>query len=126
MTQTNLKFEQHRADFDYCQSITKQSSNAFYTAFSKLPQTRAWSIYAVYAFCRTADDLVDVHHDIAGLVALRRSLTDFAAGRIPNHPMWRALAVVFETYDRISMPFSTCLAVKNKTPTLHNRQRNEN
>lgn len=99
MTQTNLKFEQHRADFDYCQSITKQSSNAFYTAFSKLPQTRAWSIYAVYAFCRTADDLVDVHHDIAGLVALRRSLTDFAAGHIPNHPMWRALAVVFETYD---------------------------
>ena len=99
MTQTNLKFEQHRADFDYCQTITKQSSNAFYTAFSKLPQTRAWSIYAVYAFCRTADDLVDVHHDIAGLAALRQSLTDFAAGRVPDHPMWRALAIVFETYD---------------------------
>ena len=32
-------------------------------------------------------------------MALRQSLTAFANGHVPDHPMWRALAVVFETYD---------------------------
>ena len=85
MTKLMPKFEQHRTDFAYCQTITKRSSSAFYTAFSQLPLERAWSIYAVYAFCRTADDLVDIDHDIDGLMALRQSLTTFANGpRPPN------------------------------------------
>lgn len=50
MTKLMPKFEQHRTDFAYCQTITKRSSSAFYTAFSQLPLERAWSIYAVYAF----------------------------------------------------------------------------
>ena len=99
MTKIISKFEQHREDFEFCAAITKRSSTTFYVAFSKLPLERAWSIYAVYAFCRTADDLVDVHHDSVGLLSLRHDLSDFASGHIPDKPIWRALSVVFDTYD---------------------------
>ncbi|TJY19349.1 phytoene/squalene synthase family protein [Lacticaseibacillus paracasei] len=99
MTKTISSFEYNRAAFDYCRAITKRSSKTFFTAFSNLPPERANSIYAVYAFCRTADDLVDIDHDSAGLQELHRDLSEFASGQVPDQPLWRALAVVFDVYD---------------------------
>jgi phytoene synthase len=37
----------------------KERAASFYRAFSKLPEERFLSVAAVYAFCRSADDLVD-------------------------------------------------------------------
>ncbi len=39
--------------------VTKQSGSNFYYAFLFLPKPKREAIYAVYAFCRLSDDLVD-------------------------------------------------------------------
>ena len=43
----------------YCRNLTKRNAKNFYIAFLFLPWLKRCSIYAVYAFCRYADDLVD-------------------------------------------------------------------
>src|SRR5574337_914340 len=40
-------------------TITKQSGSNFYYAFLFLPKLKREALYAVYAFCRLSDDLVD-------------------------------------------------------------------
>ena len=47
--------ESHR----YCHRQTKQHARSFYFASVALPQEKKRAAYAVYAFCRYADDLVD-------------------------------------------------------------------
>lgn len=54
-------------DFLYCKEIIKENSKSFYKAFSRLPKDKANAIFAVYAFCRTADDLIDLRNDAESL-----------------------------------------------------------
>lgn len=92
------KFLEQQEDFTVCESIIKHHSKSFYAAFSKLPQQKAMSVYAIYAFCRQADDLIDVEKSPEKLEEMRRQLEAFQNGDCPDEPMWRALAVVFEHY----------------------------
>src|SRR4030065_1068701 len=39
--------------------VTKKSGSNFYYSFLFLPKPKREAIYAVYAFCRLSDDLVD-------------------------------------------------------------------
>ena len=98
-------FEKHKADFDYCEKIIKEHSKSFYAAFSTLPKEEAMSVYAIYAFCRKADDIVDESADAEGLVRLRQELELFEKGEEPDQPIWRALRVVFDTYEMKIAPF---------------------
>ncbi|MHC5247134.1 phytoene/squalene synthase family protein [Enterococcus sp. LJL90] len=104
------QFEIHQKDFLYCEEIIKKASKTFYAAFSQLPEQQAWSIYAVYAFCREADDLIDEDHDIEGLYRLEGELKDFEANKVPDRPLWRALSVVFLNYDMDIQAFYDMLA----------------
>ncbi|BAK93790.1 phytoene synthase [Tetragenococcus halophilus subsp. halophilus] len=52
-------FKKRKKEFDYCEKIIQRHSKSFYAAFSQLPKKKAQSIYAIYAFCRMADDIVD-------------------------------------------------------------------
>lgn len=92
-------FEIYREDFLACEQIIQKASKTFYAAFSQLPKKQAWSIYAVYAFCREADDLIDEEHDIEGLYRLEAELREFENNHVPDRFLWRALAVVFQTFD---------------------------
>lgn len=98
-------FKEYQADFDYCEAIIKEKSKSFYAAFSQLPQQKAMSVYAIYAFCREADDSIDVHKDVHRLNSLRDELKNFEAGIIPDRPVWRALFVVFKYYPMTIKPF---------------------
>lgn len=51
-----LKLEQA---YLYCESIAKKHSKTFYLASSLLPFEKRRSARALYAFCRTSDDIVD-------------------------------------------------------------------
>lgn len=54
----------------YCQAVVKRRAHSFYSALKFLPKPKRNALYALYAFARLADDIVDghVHHmDIAGL-----------------------------------------------------------
>src|SRR5262249_23697119 len=44
-------------------SLTRKSRSNFYYAFLSLPRARREALYAVYAFCRTVDDVADLGGD---------------------------------------------------------------
>lgn len=97
-----MKFNQ---DFVYCKNIIKENSKSFYKAFSKLPKQKANAIFAVYAFCRTADDLIDLNNDKDSLILFKDELYKFSNGEIVDKPLWRALGEVFRNYDMNIKPF---------------------
>ena len=45
--------------FDYCHRITKASGTTFYYASHLLPERQRQALWAVYAFARHVDDVVD-------------------------------------------------------------------
>jgi phytoene synthase len=86
-------------------SITKKSRSNFYYAFLALPRARREALYAVYAFCRTVDDIAD-GESAGGPDEQRRQLAEWRAdvGRCyeadgePRHPVARQLAAAVRTY----------------------------
>lgn len=101
---------QLQADFAYCEAIIKKYSTSFYYAFSQLPQEKASAVYAIYAFCRTADDIVDSHtphvDKRAELNRMKEELDLFAREEEVSHPLWRALRHVFTSYPKLEVqPF---------------------
>jgi len=48
-----------RAAYDTCRDVTRSASKTFYLASRFLSPEKRRAVWAVYAFCRTADDLVD-------------------------------------------------------------------
>lgn len=67
------------------------------------------AVYAIYAFCRQADDTVDADEPIAikkeKLDQLEEALISFTDGQTADHPMWRALRDVFDRFDMDVSPF---------------------
>lgn len=45
--------------YQHCAEITRQNSRTFYLAANLLPDDKKLGAYALYAFCRVTDDLVD-------------------------------------------------------------------
>ncbi|EDP69179.1 phytoene synthase [Carnobacterium sp. AT7] len=103
------KQETIKQDYQYCENIIKQHSKSFYYAFSRLPKAKAQAIFAIYAFCRRADDEVDLaetaQEQLAAVETLEKELALFEKGQPIDHPAWRALTDVFERYDMDIQPF---------------------
>jgi len=92
-----------------CRAVTKTSRSNFAYAFLVLPKPKREALYAVYAFCRISDDVVDESPaaapgaPVAGpdtptarLQAWRGELDACFRGE-PRHPVTRRLAEVLET-----------------------------
>ncbi len=94
---------QLKSDYKFCESIIKKHSKSFHYAFSNLNTQDRNAVYAIYAFCRMADDAVDnaeTHTEkVQNLDQLSKDLNSFKNKNIPNHPVWRALADVKNKYD---------------------------
>lgn len=56
-------FENNNEDYLLCRSILEESSKTFYFASKKLPQEKQMGFFAVYAFCRKTDDIIDEGKD---------------------------------------------------------------
>lgn len=86
-------------DDEKCRQVIEQYSKTFYKAFSKVKNKhKRKAIYAVYAFCRRADDVVDIDKDKIKLEKLTRELDMFVTkGKTPNF-MWRSLKRHTKTY----------------------------
>lgn len=101
-------------DYQYCEAVIKQHSKSFYYGFKQLPENDAKAVYAVYAFCRMADDMVDqkgsVQYRKAELDRLSNQFTQFEQGLIIDQPMWRALADVRYRYPLEISAFKMQLA----------------
>ena len=84
--------------------ITRKSRSNFYYAFLTLPRARRDALYAVYAFCRTVDDIADA--DAAVPERQRHALAEwradvarcYEAGATPQHPIARRLQAAVRTY----------------------------
>ncbi|MFJ7754043.1 phytoene/squalene synthase family protein [Peribacillus muralis] len=96
-------------DYRYCEDIIKQNSKSFYFAFLGLPKEKANAVYAIYAFCRIADDSVDLgghrSEKINALNRIKQELSLFQANKEMDQPLWRALRDVFTRYEMDIQPF---------------------
>jgi len=97
-------------DFLFCENIIKQNSHSFHTAFSLLEKKEAQAVYAVYAFCRKADDIVDKNEGGYSLKKFEDELKSFEKGEYIDSPLWRALRSVFERYELSIQPFYDMLS----------------
>jgi 15-cis-phytoene synthase len=105
----NMETEQRQADFKYCESMIKKYSKSFYYAFSQLPSEKANAVYAIYAFCRTADECADGNYSSSKknrmLRQLKKELDLFQNHAEVDKPLWRALRHVFNTFEMEISPF---------------------
>ncbi len=90
------------SSYRLCQQITRREAKNFYYAFITLPRRERRAIYAVYAFCREADDIADSNADIeekcVELDRLRKRLAVSAAGD-PQQPPDVALSDAIARYS---------------------------
>lgn len=83
------------ADIAACRLLLKNGSRTFHAASLVLPRKVADPAIALYAFCRLADDAVDLGRDRRAAVAnLRRRLDHAYRGQSLSHPADRAFATV--------------------------------
>ena len=106
-----------------CRAVTRASRSSFTYAFMVLPKPQREALYAIYAFCRISDDLVDgtaTSPDVAGsrspaasvpaerLGAWRAELDACFCGA-PTHPVTRRLAEVLRTFPIPRVYFDSLL-----------------
>ena len=88
------------ADMSDCKQLLKEGSRSFYAASLLLPSEYSEPVTALYAFCRVADDAVDLADDPhAGLQEIRSRLNRIYAGHPSELPVDRAFAEVVRDYD---------------------------
>ena len=88
------------ADMEHCKEAIRHGSLSFHTASRLLPSEVRDPALALYAFCRLADDAVDLHDEKAGAVLSLRDRLDLVyAGRPRNAAPDRAFAAVVEDFE---------------------------
>jgi 15-cis-phytoene synthase len=92
---------------DLAARLTRRSRSNFYYGFLALPRPRRQALYAVYAFCRTVDDIADLGAERGDDVAAqRRALARWRAevarcydgAGAPEHPIASRLADAVRAY----------------------------
>jgi 15-cis-phytoene synthase len=86
------------AELEACAAMLRQGSRTFHAASKLLPARVRAPAIALYAFCRQADDAVDVAGSAEALAALHRRLARAAAGAPDDGPVDRAFAWALSTY----------------------------
>ena len=87
-------------DLAHCRAAIRTGSRSFYAASHLLPPRVRDPALALYAFCRLADDAVDLHTEKAAAVAALRARLDLAyAGTPRNAPADRAFAAMIAAHD---------------------------
>lgn len=72
--------QMHRA-YAHCRAVTKEHSRTFFTAAQLLPRAQRRAVYALYAFCRVSDDLVD-----CGTGDIAANLRQWRQQSLSQHP----------------------------------------
>jgi 15-cis-phytoene synthase len=90
------------ADAAACRALLRHGSRSFFAASFLLPREVREPASALYAFCRLADDAVDVEAgSVSAVHHLRARLDRAYAGRQRSHPVERAFA---QTVARFAIP----------------------
>lgn len=91
------------SDAAYCRQIVRTYARTFWLASSFLPPDKRRAAFALYAFCRVADDIVDLgardeSADTARLLLTYRRELDAALAGAPSGPVFRELAAAAQQY----------------------------
>ncbi|TVQ90654.1 MAG: phytoene/squalene synthase family protein [Chromatiaceae bacterium] len=87
------------ADLAACRQLLSNGSRSFYAASFFLPKAVREPAAALYAFCRIADDAIDLEADRRGaLLRLRERLDRIYRGTSLDHPIDRAMAGAVERF----------------------------
>lgn len=87
------------ADLDHCRQAIRNGSRSFHAASRLLPASVRNPALALYAFCRLADDAVDLQAEKAAAVLGLRDRLDLAYRGTPrNAPADRAMAAIIEDF----------------------------
>lgn len=95
------------ASFRHCRAVARRHARSFYFSSFALPPRKRAAAYAVYAFCRHADDTIDVacEQDCgAKAEALGRLEREFAAIMAGDHRALPFAAAFAETVERYRIP----------------------
>ncbi len=97
------------AVYDYCRGITREIARTFYYGSLFLPAEKRRAAWALYAFCRIADDIADEHdlypNPLSDLARWREALHGAYSGQ-PRGPVMRAWA---DTIARYPVPLQPAL-----------------
>jgi len=89
------------SDLDAVEAIVRRSGTSFYRGMRILPPDQRHAMYAVYAFCRIVDDIVDDDSDFATklprLSAWRKRVADLFRGDADG-PVTRSLVVAVNRF----------------------------
>ena len=97
--------------YAHVENIIKQSSISFYKAFSYLPKEKANAVFAIYGFCRTADDAVDIHKDQAFIDGLKEDIkSTFKSNPPKDDPIFIALSDTLKKYPNDETPYLNLLS----------------
>jgi phytoene synthase len=86
------------ADLRACRALLADGSKSFHTAAKVLPRRIAEPATALYAFCRVADDVIDLDPGASALGRLQERLRLASEGRPADIPADRALAAVMQRF----------------------------
>jgi 15-cis-phytoene synthase len=98
-----------------CREVTRRRARNFYYGLKLLPEPQRSAMYAIYAWMRRADDLVDEPEQQPDVQEQRieafRSATDRAMSGMPDDGdyLWPALAFAAERFRLTSQPFHQML-----------------
>lgn len=88
------------SDLEHCRQAIKTGSLSFHTASRLLPEHVRDPALVLYAFCRLADDAVDLQQDKTSAVLNLRDRLDAAyEGRPRNQPVDRAFTAMIEAQE---------------------------
>ncbi|MFN3430529.1 MAG: phytoene/squalene synthase family protein [Candidatus Sericytochromatia bacterium] len=91
-----------RADGRACRTVIRRHSKSFYLSAMLLPPSVREAAFAIYAFCRHADDAVDAvsahQSPLVAVERLRRRLDAVYRGAALDQPVDRAFALVVDRY----------------------------
>jgi phytoene synthase len=91
-----------QSDLDAVEAIVRAAGTSFYRGMRVLPVDRRHAMYAIYAFCRMVDDIVDEDGAFADkqprLAAWRERIADLYRGR-SDGPVTRILVLAVQRFD---------------------------
>jgi phytoene synthase len=90
-------------DAAYCRAIVQRHARTFWLASHFLTAPKRRAAFALYAFCRVADDMVDegaagLRDDVPEQLRTFRAQLDAAIGGTPAGPVFRELAAAARAY----------------------------
>jgi len=102
------------ADLRWCASVVRQRAGNFYWGLRLLPEPKRSALYALYAWMRRADDIVDdaSDADVAGsqLEAFAQETQRLLEGGEPQEgPLWASLAWTHKVWPLPPEPFAAMI-----------------